>query len=102
VVARFVRFDGISKAEWAVGSGWFEHDYLPATEGADGFEAAYLFVDLERGAVVSVTLWRDEETAAASEEVVRGYLDHYEEMTGTRATIETFETAVARPPSPAA
>jgi hypothetical protein len=94
-----IRFDGVSKTEWGVGSGWFEHDYLPIAEQTEGFEGAYLFVDRERGSVLSVTLWRDAETADASEAAVRRHLDHYKEMTGRSATVETFETAVARPPS---
>lgn len=94
-----IRFDGVSEPEWGVGSGWFEHDYLPVAEDTEGFEGAYLFVDRERGSVLSVTLWRDVETADASEDAVRRHLDHYAEMTGRRSTIETFETALARPPA---
>ena len=99
MIARLVRFEGINEAEWGIGSGWFEEDYLPVAEQTDGFEGAYLFADRERGRVVSVTLWRDSETAAASEAVVRGHLEHYEQIMGRGWTMETFDVALARPPS---
>ena len=97
MVARLVRFEGINEAEWGIGSEWFEHDYLPVAEHADGFEGAYLFADRERGTVVSVTFWRDAETAAASEAVVRPHLEHYEEIMGRGWTMETFDVSLARP-----
>ena len=98
MVARLVRFEGINDAEWGIGSNWFEHDYLPMAEHADGFEGAYLFADRDRGTVVSVTLWRDHETAAASEAVVRGHLEHYEQIMGRGWTMETFDVTLARAP----
>ena len=97
--ARMIRYDGISKEEWKVGSGWLENDYLPVAELTDGFEGALLLVDRERGNVVSLTLWRDEETASASEAALQKHLDHYEEMTGVPSPIETFEVALDRLPS---
>ena len=49
--------------------------------------------------MVSLTLWRDEETASASEAALQKHLDHYEEMTGVPSPIETFEVALDRLPS---
>ena len=43
-----------------------------------------LLVDREQGNVISLTLWRDAETAAASAAAVQKHLDHYEEMTAIR------------------
>jgi heme-degrading monooxygenase HmoA len=94
--ARTIRYDGITEAEWKVGSGWFENDYLPIAEQTEGFQGALLLVDRKRGNVISLTLWRDEETAAASEAAVQKHLDHYEEMTGISSPTETFEVAVDR------
>ncbi len=91
-----IRYDAVSEDEWKVGSGWFEHDYLPVAESTEGFEGALLLVDRERGNVVSLTLWRDEETAAASKEALQRHLDHYAEMTGVESPIETFEVALDR------
>ena len=71
--------------------------FLTIDPGLDGFEGAYLFADRELGRVVSVTLWRDAETAAASEAVVRGHLEHYEEIMGRGWTMETFDVTLARP-----
>jgi heme-degrading monooxygenase HmoA len=94
--ARTVRYDNITEAEWEVGSGWFESDYLPIAEQTEGFEGAVLLVDRERRSVISVTLWRDAETAAASEAAVQKHLDHYEQMTGIPSPTETWEVAVDR------
>jgi hypothetical protein len=96
VYARLVRYEGVTEAEWKVGSGWFEHDYLPVAEVTEGFEGALLLVDRERGDVVSVTLWRDAAAAAASEAAVQRHLDHYAEMTGVESPVATFEVAVER------
>ncbi len=94
--ARTIRYDGITEAEWEVGSGWFANDYLPIAEHTEGFEGALLLVDREKGNVISLTLWRDAETAAASAAAVQQHLDHYEEMTGIPSPTETFEVAIDR------
>jgi hypothetical protein len=94
--ARTIRYDGISAAEWEVGSGWFANDYLPIAEHTEGFMGALLLVNREQGNVISVTLWRDAETAAASAEAVQQHLDHYEEMTGIPSPTEAWEVAVDR------
>jgi heme-degrading monooxygenase HmoA len=94
VYARLVRYESITEAEWELGSGWFEHDYLPIAEETEGFEGALLLHDRERGDVVSITLWRDAETAAASETAVQQHLEHYEKLTGIASPTQTFVVEV--------
>ena len=46
--------------------------------------------------MISVTLWRDAETATASAAAVQKHLDHYEELTGIPSPTETWEVAIDR------
>ena len=64
----------------------------------DGFSGAYLLHDDERMCTVSVTLWTDAETEAASGEAVQQHLDAWEQMTGIKATVETYEVVFAELP----
>lgn len=89
--ARVVRYEGVSEDEWEIGAGWFRYDYLPVAMEAEGFAGAYLFRDRAGEMTMSVTLWNDEATAAASGEAVRKHLDKWAEMTGRVPTIQTFE-----------
>jgi heme-degrading monooxygenase HmoA len=91
VYARVVRYENVSEDEWEIGAGWFRHDYLPVAAATEGFSGAHLFRDRGQEVTMSVTFWRDEETAAASEEAVRQHLDKWTEMTGRVPVIQTFE-----------
>jgi hypothetical protein len=48
---------------------------------------------------VSVTLWTDAETEAASGEAVQQHLDAWEQMTGIKASVETYEVVFAELPA---
>jgi hypothetical protein len=48
---------------------------------------------------MSITLWKDAETAAASGAAVQQHLDTWEEMTGIKAVVETYEVVVKRLPA---
>jgi hypothetical protein len=89
--ARAVRYETVSQDNWEIGRDWFNRDYLPVARETQGFAGAYLFHDMERMCTMSITLWRDKKTAAASGAAVQQHLDAWEEMTGIRATVETFE-----------
>ncbi|MEO8290375.1 MAG: hypothetical protein ABI649_05200 [Gaiellaceae bacterium] len=66
---------------------------------ADGFDGAYLLHDDERRTTVSATFWTDPTTAAASGAALQQHLDTWEQMTGRKATVETFEVADAQIPT---
>jgi heme-degrading monooxygenase HmoA len=100
--ARAVRYESVEPENWEIGREWFKQDYLPVALHTEGFVGAYLLHDDERMCTMSITLWRDEETAAASGAAVQQHIDAWEEMTGIKATVETFEVVVAELPSGAA
>lgn len=97
--ARVVRYENVSEDEWEIGAGWFQFDYLPVAKESAGFEGAYLFRDHEQGVTMSVTLWNDEETAAASGEALQQHLDKWAELTGRVPIIQTFEVVHTELPS---
>jgi heme-degrading monooxygenase HmoA len=97
--ARAVRYESTSTENWDIGREWFAEDYLPVARQTEGFSGAYLLHDTERMCTMSITLWKDEETVRASGEAVQQHLDTWEEMTGIRATVETFEVVVAELPA---
>jgi heme-degrading monooxygenase HmoA len=97
--ARIVRYDEVTDDDWEIGRRWFSEDYLPVAFQTEGFDGAYLLHDDERRCTVSVTLWTNEETARASGAAVQQHLDAWEEMTGRKATVETFEVVEARIPT---
>ena len=97
--ARVVRYEPVSEDEWEIGAGWFRHDYLPEVRDRAGFEGAYLFRDREHEVTMSVTLWRDLETATASGEALQVLLDKWAEMTGRVPRIETFEVVHSEIPT---
>ena len=97
--ARAVRYESVEPENWEIGREWFRQDYLPVALQTEGFVGAYLLHDSERMCTMSITLWRDEETAAASGAAVQQHLDTWEEMTGIKATVETFEVIVAELPT---
>jgi heme-degrading monooxygenase HmoA len=100
--ARAVRYESVSRENWDIGREWFKDDYLPVAMQTEGFAGAYLLHDSERMCTMSITLWRDEQTAAASGAAVQQHLDAWEDMTGIRATVETFEVVSADFPAGAA
>jgi|SRR5919109_526362 hypothetical protein len=100
--ARAVRYESVTQENWDIGREWFKNDYLPVAHQTEGFAGAYLLHDMGRMCTVSITLWRDEQTAAASGAAVQQHLDAWEEMTGNTATVETFEVFVAEFPAGAA
>jgi len=97
--ARVVRYENVSEDEWEIGAGWFRDDYLPLAKESHGFEGAYLFRDHEQEVTMSVTLWNDQETAAASGEALQQHLDKWAELTGRVPTIQTFEVVHSELPS---
>jgi heme-degrading monooxygenase HmoA len=97
--ARVVRYENVSEGEWEIGAGWFRFDYLPVAKESAGFEGAYLFRDHEQEVTMSVTLWNDQETAAASGEALQQHLDKWAELTGRVPTIQTFEVVHSELPS---
>jgi hypothetical protein len=97
--ARLVRYEDVSAGNWEIGRNWFIEDYLPIAFQTDGFSGAYLLHDDERMCTVSVTLWTDAETEAASGEAVQSHLDAWEQMTGIKATVETYEVVFAELPT---
>jgi heme-degrading monooxygenase HmoA len=97
--ARVVRYENVSEDEWEIGAGWFRDDYLPVAKESHGFEGAYLFRDHEQEVTMSVTLWNDQETAAASGEALQQHLDKWAELTGRVPTIQTFEVVHSELPS---
>jgi hypothetical protein len=99
VYARVVRYENVSEDEWEIGAGWFRFDYLPVAKESAGFEGAYLFRDHEQEVTMSVTLWNDQETAAASGEALQQHLDKWAELTGRVPTIQTFEVVHSELPS---
>jgi hypothetical protein len=48
---------------------------------------------------MSVTLWKDEATAAASGQALQQHLDKWADMTGRVPTIQTFEVVLAEIPA---
>jgi hypothetical protein len=97
--ARAVRYESTSQENWDIGREWFTEDYLPVAMHTEGFAGAYLLYDAARGCVMSITLWQDEQTAAASGAAVQQHLDTWEEMTGIKATVETFEVVAVQFPA---
>ena len=97
--ARLVRYEDVSDDDWEIGRNWFSEDYLPVAFQTDGFSGAYLLHDNERMCTVSVTLWTDADTAEASGVAVQQHLDAWEQMTGKKATVETFEVVFAELPT---
>ena len=93
--ARLVRYEDVSDDDWEIGRNWFSEDYLPVAFQTDGFSGAYLLHDNERMCTVSVTLWTDADTVEASGVAVQQHLDAWEQMTGKKATVETFEVVFA-------
>ena len=99
MIARAVRYESVSRESWNIGREWFTQDYLPVAMDTEGFAGAYLLHDDGRMCTMSITLWRDEVTAAASGTAVQQHLDAWEEMTGIKATVETFEVVAAEFPA---
>jgi hypothetical protein len=97
--ARLVRYEDVSDDDWEIGRNWFSEDYLPVAFQTDGFSGAYLLHDDERMCTVSVTLWTDAGTAEASGVAVQQHLDAWEQMTGKKATVETYEVVFAELPT---
>jgi heme-degrading monooxygenase HmoA len=97
--ARTVRYEAVTQGNWDIGREWFKNDYLPVARQTAGFLGAYLLHDTERMCTMSVTLWRDEETARASGEAVQQHLDAWEAMTSIKAHVETFEVAHSELPT---
>ena len=89
--ARAVRYESVSQENWNIGREWFRNDYLPVALQTEGFMGAYLLHDSERMCTMSITFWHDEQTAAASGAAVQQHLDAWEEMTGNKAMVETYE-----------
>jgi heme-degrading monooxygenase HmoA len=97
--ARTVRYEAVTQENWDIGREWFKNDYLPVARQTVGFLGAYLLHDTERMCTMSVTLWRDEETARASGEAVQQHLDAWEAMTRIKAHVETFEVVHSELPA---
>jgi len=97
--ARLVRYENVSDDDWEIGRNWFVEDYLPVAFQTEGFSGAYLLHDDERMCTVSVTLWTDVETEAASSAAVQQHLDAWEEMTGIKASVESYEVVFAELPT---
>jgi hypothetical protein len=97
--ARLVRYEDVSDDDWDIGRNWFVEDYLPVAFQTEGFSGAYLLHDDERMCTVSVTLWTDDETEAASSAAVQQHLDAWEEMTGIKASVESYEVVFAELPT---
>jgi heme-degrading monooxygenase HmoA len=97
--ARAVRYDNVKQENWDIGREWFKNDYLPIARQTEGFVGAYLLHDSERKCTMTVTLWRDEETAAASGAAVQQHLDAWQAMTGIKGTVETYEVFHAELPA---
>jgi hypothetical protein len=97
--ARAVRYENVSQEDWDIGREWFKNDYLPVAQQTEGFVAAYLLHGVERTGTMSITLWRDQETATASGAAVQQHLDAWEAMTGSKATVETYEVVHAEAPT---
>ena len=99
MLARLVRYVDVTPGNWEIGRNWFVEDYLPIAFQTEGFAGAYLLHDDERMCTVSVTLWTDAETEAASGAAVQQHLDAWEEMTGIKATVESYEVVFAELPT---
>jgi len=97
--ARMVRYDDVTPDDWDIGRRWFVEDYLPIALETEGFSGAYLLHDDERMCTVSVTIWADAETEAASGAAVQQHLDAWEEMTGIKASVESYEVVFAELPT---
>jgi hypothetical protein len=97
--ARAVRYESTSPDNWNIGREWFTEDYLPVAMQTEGFAGAYLLYDPDQKCVMSITLWKDEDTAAASGAAVQQHLDTWEEMTGIKATVETYEVVLKELPT---
>ena len=93
--ARVVRFEGVTDAEWEVGDGWFREDFVPRALETDGFEGSYLLVDHDRGTVLTVTLWTDQQALEATGDSVKKFLAQYTPFSGPEPVVETFEIAHA-------
>jgi heme-degrading monooxygenase HmoA len=97
--ARAVRYESTSPENWDIGREWFTQDYLPVAMQTEGFAGAYLLYDPEQTCVMSITLWKDAETATASGAAVQQHLDTWEELTGIKAAVETYEVVVMELPT---
>jgi heme-degrading monooxygenase HmoA len=97
--ARAVRYESVTQENWEIGREWFKNDYLPIATQTEGFAGAYLLHDTDRMRTMSITLWRDEETVRASGEAVQQHLDAWEDMTGSKGTVETYEVFAKELPS---
>ena len=100
--ARLVRYEDVSQQNWEIGRNWFTEDYLPIAMQTEGYCGAYLFHDDERRCAVTVTLWTDAETEAASAEALKQHLDAWVQMTGITASVEAYEVVFAELPTRAA
>jgi hypothetical protein len=92
MLARLTRYEGgdPSKVDEAV-----EHkkNVLPTEPGqVEGMRGAIFFADRSNGTILTLSLWEDEESLAASEEMANQLR---EELTaeGETATVETYEVA---------
>ena len=99
MIARAVRYESTSLENWEIGREWFVRDYLPVAMGTEGFSGAYLLFDSERMCAMSITLWKDWATATSSGAALQQHLDTWEELTGIKATVETFEVVAAQLPT---
>jgi heme-degrading monooxygenase HmoA len=88
--ARLVRYEDVTPGNW---------DYLPVAMETEGFSGAYLLHDDGRMCTVSITLWADEVTESASGAAVQQHLDAWEDMTGIKAGVESFEVVFAELPA---
>jgi hypothetical protein len=97
--ARLVRYEDVTPGNWDIGRRWFTEDYLPVAMETEGFSGAYLLHDDGRMCTVSITLWADEVTESASGAAVQQHLDAWEDMTGIKAGVESFEVVFAELPA---
>jgi hypothetical protein len=95
--ARLIRFEDVSDADWEVGGGWFQQDYVPTALATEGFDGAYLLVDHEQGCVLTLTLWTSEDALNASQKAVDYFLAQTD--AGRAATVETYAVEAAHIPT---
>jgi hypothetical protein len=96
VFARVITFEGLTEDHLAIGDAFFREDFLPMALSTVGFEGAYLLVDRERGASVSITLWATREALEASDGRARGFLAQWAAVSGREPRVEAFEVTNAR------
>jgi heme-degrading monooxygenase HmoA len=90
-----ITFEGLSEAHLAIGDAFFREDFLPMALTMLGFEGAYVLVDRERGASVSITLWASREALEASEGQARRFLAQWAAVSGREPRVEAFEVTNA-------